>query len=198
MYYTDKKYIYVSFKLHSAHNPSSMYFILLPAILTNSGREDQRQVLLWNEMISVYSGSCGVSLVSLQWVRATEPLWTPVKMMTLSKSLAWNWILISACSAETMTDWLTKHNVCPVSLCQWSAQQCWYLVVVNYSSDYMFSQSLTPCLFVLETRESLQNSVSQGASTSTSHLGVKTDPGHSFQPLLVTLGPMTHEVTRSI
>ena len=43
-------------------------------------------------------------------------------------------------------------------------------------------------------KEGLQGSVSQGASTS--HQGVKTAPGHNFQPLLVTLGPMTHEVTR--
>ena len=52
---------------------------------------------------------------------------------------------------------------------------CWDLFV-NNSWAYMCSQSL---------QESLQNSVSQGASTS--HLGVKTAPGHNFQQLLVTV-----------
>ena len=68
---------------------------------------------------------------------------------------------------------------------------------MKYSSAYMCSQSLDHMFFiVLETNQSLQNSVSQGASTS--HRGVKSNRGHNFQPLVVTLGPMTHEVTRPI
>ena len=68
---------------------------------------------------------------------------------------------------------------------------------MNYSSAYMYRQNPEHVFsVVLETNQNLQNSVSQGASTS--HRGVKTDQGHKFQPLLVTLGPMTHEVTRPL